>query len=367
MRALNRGASMVELMVAVTLAMVTTLVVMQVLAVYEARKRTATEGNDAEIGAAIALHLLERDVRMAGAGLTMPSGMLCRLGINIYYDGAAISDAAPLAPLRLVDGGAAPDRIRVARNSADYGPAPAIIVKSMPTPSSILTVNDDAGLLENDLFIVGSPDGSKICTLMQMSREPQPTGNGWNLNHNSGQFPYNPPNPSNVFTTAIRYDVGDIVVNVGQPPMLRTFGVLCNDGGAPTDTNSCDLAAWDTLDQPASPDLVDVESISPQVVNMQAQYGIAPANSQTVDQWVDATGAWQAPTAANQARIKSMRVAIVTRGNLAREVVSPASIVLWDAGEPTERSMALSDDERHYRYKVLHVVIPLVNVIWAGV
>ena len=42
MRARSRGVSLIELMVAVTLALVTIIVVMQVLSVYEARKRTTT-------------------------------------------------------------------------------------------------------------------------------------------------------------------------------------------------------------------------------------------------------------------------------------------------------------------------------------
>jgi type IV pilus assembly protein PilW len=95
---------------------------------------------------------------------------------------------------------------------------------------------------------------------------------------------------------------------------------------------------------------------------------VAPVASQEVDSWVDATGGtWAAPTAANAARIKAVRIAILTRGQREPVMVSPASIVLWDAGEPTERVRDLTDEERRYRYRVLTVVVPLINVIWAGV
>ena len=40
----NRGFSIVELMVAVTIAVITGIVVLQVLAIYEARRRTVTVG-----------------------------------------------------------------------------------------------------------------------------------------------------------------------------------------------------------------------------------------------------------------------------------------------------------------------------------
>ncbi len=70
MRKRNRGLSLIELMVAVSLGLITVIVVMQVLSVYEARKRTATVGNDAEISAAVGL--LHGRARGAdgGAGLT---------------------------------------------------------------------------------------------------------------------------------------------------------------------------------------------------------------------------------------------------------------------------------------------------------
>ena len=68
----NRGFSIVELMVAVTIAVITGIVVLQVLSIYEARRRTVTVGNDAEMGAAVGLYMVESEVRMAGAGLHLP-------------------------------------------------------------------------------------------------------------------------------------------------------------------------------------------------------------------------------------------------------------------------------------------------------
>jgi type IV pilus assembly protein PilW len=358
------GFSLVELMIAVTLAMVTVFVVMQVLFVYEGSKRTVTGGNDAEINAAIGLFQVEREVRMSGAGLTLPSGLACGAGINVYYDDAVVADGAALTPLTIIDGGTGPDALRVVRTDSSFGPAPTRIVKAMPNASSILTVSGNAGLTAGDLFLVAGADGDKICTLMQMSSDPQATGNGWNLNHHSGEWLYNPPNPDTAFTVSEAYDVGDVVINLGRFG-LRTFEVLCNDGEAPGPTNSCDLVTYDALAMPA-PALADVDSLASQVIDVQAQYGVAPVGSQAVSEWVDATGAdWTDVSAANQARIKAVRLAIVTRGQREREAVSPAALVLWDAGQPTERTRALSSDEQLYRYKVLRVVVPLVNVIWA--
>ena len=365
----NLGLSLVELMVAVTIAMLTAVVVLQVLNNYESRKRTVTVGNDAEINAAVGLYMVEREVRMAGAGFTTPTGMLCGSGINAYYNPAVISDGGAgqtLAAVAITDGGTGPDRIRVLRSDSNFGVAPGTVVQAMATPTSVVRVDGQLGLASGDLFLVGSADGLKICTLMRLTQAPQVGGTGWDLTHASGVSPYNPANPGTVFTTAIQYDVGDVVLNLGRLG-LRTFRVVCNDGAAPSLTNTCNLASHDAIAGPAVPTLANVDSIASQVVDFQLQYGITPAGSPTVNAWVDATGGWAAPTAADQLRIKAVRMSIVTRGNLERTVVSPATLVLWDAGLASERSIALAGNQRFYRYKVLTVIVPLINVIWSGV
>ena len=55
MRHRHTGFSLIELMVAVTLAMITGLVVLQVLANYQTRKLTTAGRNDAQVNAALGL------------------------------------------------------------------------------------------------------------------------------------------------------------------------------------------------------------------------------------------------------------------------------------------------------------------------
>jgi hypothetical protein len=52
----------------------------------------------------------------------------------------------------------------------------------------------------------------------------------------------------------------------------------------------------------------------------------------------------------------------VTRGNLENGQVGPDSVVLWDT---TTRTFTAA--EKRFRYQVLTVVVPLINVIWAGI
>ena len=63
------GFSLVELMVALVIGLAATIVIMQMFAVSESRKRASTSGADAQTNAAVTLYQLERDFRQAGYGL----------------------------------------------------------------------------------------------------------------------------------------------------------------------------------------------------------------------------------------------------------------------------------------------------------
>lgn len=370
MRRHHTGFSLVELMIAILLASITAIVVLNVLTSFQARKATTAGRNDAQIGAAVGIYAVEKELRMAGAGLTTPTGQLCAVGVNIFFGGDTISDGAPLMPLRIIDGGAGvPDTLEVIRSNSDFGAAPTRLVANMASNTGTIAIDSNAGLADGDLMMLGASDGSKVCTLMQLSQAPAANGAGWVLTHASGASDYNPADPSAVFANAVTYEVRDKVVNMGRFG-IRRFGIVCSDGGAPAADNNCDLGSYDALAFPA-PTMADIASIAPQIVEMQAQYGVAPAGNQVVNDWVDATGGtWAAPTLANQRRIKAIRIAIIARGARDGQVVSPSTLRLFeaDAGMGTAAvDRNLSADEQHYRYQVLSVVVPLINIIWAGI
>ena len=358
----NRGFSLVELMVAVTLAIVTGLAVMMILSVYESRKRTVTVGNDAEMNAAVGMYMVEREVRMAGAGLTGPTGMLCPAGVNLYYNGATSSTALYSARRRVTDGGAdgrqsaagqhpgGPQRLRVRRSALDGRESDGrgrrrstVDRRCRPRqgrPVAGRRCRRQQGL-HADAVDAGAAGGRQRLDARPWFR---------------AGSQYNPADPAAAFTNAVSYDVGDIVVNLGQLG-LRTFRVICSDGAAPPSPQRLRSRVLRHARGGGEPGVGAVESISSQVVNFQVQYGVAPVGSQTVnDWWTEAAGGWAAPSAADASRIKAVRMAIVTRGNLERE--DP-----WSArrpwccgtpGGPTELSIPSSADERHYRYKVMH-------------
>lgn len=361
-RTVQKGVTLVELMVALVIGAIAALVIQQVMAMFEGQKRTSSGGSDAQVNGAVALFALEREVRQAGYGLFGGSGSLCPLGINIYYNGTTVSNGGTLLPLRIADGGAGPDAIEFLRSDADFAAIPTSIIKNMPNSSAEVTADSTGGLAQNQMFLAAGKGGSKVCTLMQMSQDPQQTGNGWNLQHNSGQYLYNPPNANTAFTTAPSYEIGDVVVNMGSF-IHRRYQVLCE---RLTEVSPTLTAAPYTC--------ANTVPIVDQIIDMQVQYGVSPAGSMQITQWCNATatsacGDWSNPGNNEVSRIRAVRIALVARSvQYEKEMVSPANLTLWEAGDPGDPppSLALTDDQRHYRYKVFTTIVPIRNVIWGS-
>jgi len=353
----QRGLTLVELLVGLATGLVVLLVVTQVMQSFEGQKRTSTGGNDAQTNGAVALYLLEQEVRMAGYGLFGPEGAFCRNGINIYKDngaqGEVTMNAVALVPVRIADGGSGADSIVVMRSQGAGDALPLSIKKPMPNPASIVTVGSDGGLKEGALFIVGARDGSKVCTLMQLSRSPQHTGNGVDLNHNSGiRSPYNPSNIDQTFTNTEAYEDGDIVVHVGNVDHEpgRRFSVRCDHL---VESSPVDVVADNAVTCTNSTPMVA------QVVDLQAQYGVVNGG---VLSWENATGALAALDDDEVDRIRAIRVGVVVRHPQYEKVALPAPPVPAWMGEATKNAIAAN---ANYRHRVFETVIPLRNVIWA--
>src|SRR5690606_31409624 len=123
-RSSQKGVTLVELMVALVIGSIATLVIQQVMAVFEGQKRTSSGGSDAQVNGGVALFSIEREIRQAGYGLFGGTGSLCPLGINIFYNGTTTSNGGALRPLVIQDGGAGSDAIEFLRSNADLGAVP---------------------------------------------------------------------------------------------------------------------------------------------------------------------------------------------------------------------------------------------------
>jgi type IV pilus assembly protein PilW len=126
-----------------------------------------------------------------------------------------------------------------------------------------------------------------------------------------------------------------------------------------------------------------VDAIATDVVLMQAQYGVSASGaSDVVVNWVEPSGAtWGAPSAANAARIKAIRIVLVARSRepegtqVSSACTNTSSVVntgpcsFQDAEAPvidlSGTTVSAGKTWRNYRYRVHQSVIPLRNVIWS--
>lgn len=373
MRKHEEGFGLVEIMVGLAIGMLAMIVVMQVYSQSEAQKRTTTSGADALTNAAIALSMIERDVRNGGWGLAINQYAGCT-SMYTYCDGSAECGGTQgeisgfsLSPIVITDGGNNPDTI-TAQYYADPNvgafrlPSNTVVSDNMPQPSAELDVNSTEGCNEGDLMLA-SQDGK--CTLMQVTNvQAQPS----KLQHNMGAHGiYNPPasflNANNwpQYTVGAKLTCFSAAPN--SPQFKRSFSVNRTLRQLLRSDNANDSSA-------------NMEVISPEIVDLQAEYGVTAAGSQTVSSWVPATAgtSWANPSRADGNRIKAVRIALLARSaqpekpgaNGACATTTDSMVAQWPAWAAFNTSRFPSD-WRCYRYKAFETIVPLRNVLWGKV
>lgn len=378
------GFSLIDVMVGMVVGLLTMLAIMQSFSAFEGQKRRTTNGMEAQENGLIALHALETDIRQAGYGLTT-SGSLACTQINTYNSGVTTLNAA-LIPIMIKDGLAgSSDMITTTHSTSAMGGVPSNLAVAMPDSSAVLTATTSNGIKVGDMLLVSTPGSTQPCSRVAVTSIQAQAG-GANLIHNSGLSVYNPPGGSNIFPAggygtspqSLVFDMGAMVQNQYQvlfPCSSLVTTNLVTTAGVPACTNTFSVT--------------NATPISGNIVNIQAQYGIAapPAGNQLVSCWVDATTtggtgctpsdgsdwtpAGLAANSANVARIKAVRVAVVARsslmerpnslGNCTTTAVAPVS---WPGG-PTI-NLSADPNWQCYRYKVYETVIPLRNILWAN-
>ncbi len=374
-----RGFSLVELLVAVVVAMVGTLAIFQTLSTNESYRRTTASGNDAIVGGGLGSHVVEHHVSWAGSGLTrIPGAWGCPLAISragvarlpsaaafpIPFD--RLGTALRLAPIIASDGGGAvPDQLVVMAGASGVAYAP-IPVFGAPSAAA-LSLQSTLGVLQNDLLLAFDPDSPGApCTIVQAT---SPVGAP------------TPPATVGAMANPIRidgamftpsgglagYSAATMVTNLGADPRILAFGI----GVDPATRLGPSLLVFDVLTGAAPAAIAD------NIVNLQVAYGIAAdASSSVVANWVHPTGAWSyaslsdgSPGSADRiARLRALRLAVVARStNFERTNVNGGAPLTLFADEPTLRMvLPLAGEDGNYRYKVSDTVVALRNTLLAN-
>lgn len=377
-RVAQAGLSLVELMVGVLIGMIGIVVIFQMLATSEERKRTATAGSDVQVTGAIALTSLERDVREGGYGFSSAAydtGITPVMGCTVNaYDSARPTAAFTyrLTPVQIVQGaGAASDTIIVLRGSGNHFPASYVFTESTDTSKK---TRGRAGISPRDYLLVGRSNPTLQCMTVEITDVSN--ADALTIAHDQGSYNYTiylPDGSTSPGTRIARH-------NNAAPPVTFTSGFLFNLGTDPRRniwtvnagklqvTN--DLMYQDT-DGDGTNDPVEVAD---NVVSLQAQYGHDANNNGRVE-----AGEWTTTdpvTDAQWANVLAVRVGILMRsGQFERSAVT-TTVPSWTGGQfvitnlddsasgttPTDPA----DNWRNYRYRVYETVVPLRNILWGA-
>lgn len=367
----HRGFSLIELLVGVVISIIASMIIFQVFATAERQKRATTGAADSQTNGAIATYMIERDVKMAGWGLVESAVAGCSTVYSYFDDGVSEDkdgdgvDDTPSGPVddlfasvAITDGGASPDSLSIRYYDNPSNPnfkfALTTLSKTMPQSSSILDVTSVYGCADNSLAIVRQGGN---CTLMQITHV---SVAALKLEHNpGGKASYNPP---------VSYqNTNEWPAYTGGPggATMQCFSQLFKRIYR---INSRQLE----LIEPDSAGVIQTMQIAPEIVDFQAEYGVAAVGSQQVNAWVPATGSWASPlSTTDTARIKAVRVALVARSaqadkpDTAGACTTTTSTAGWSSWASFSTVSTLTD-WKCYRYKVFETVIPLRNIIWAN-
>ena len=372
----QRGLSLVEIMVGMVIAMVGIVVIFQMLAVAEERKRSASSGSDVQVTGVIAMSALDRDLREGGYGFApagFDAGVTPIMGCTVdAYDSARPAPVFSfrLTPVQIVQGaGAASDTIIVLRgNSATFG---ASLMFSESTDSSKRT-RGRAGLNPRDYVLIGSNSPSLQCMLAEITSTSDL--DGLTVNHGLGVYSYTvflADGTTQTLTRTARF-------NNPAPGLAFTTGFLFNLGNGArrniwTVQNGRLGFSNDLLHVDADGNGInDTTEVADNIVSLQAEYGIDADNDGriTATEWTTADPG----TTAGWANILAVRFGLLVRSAQFERSAVTTAVPGWTGGSFVITNLDGSDSGttpadpannwRHYRYRVYENVIPLRNMLW---
>jgi type IV pilus assembly protein PilW len=358
-----RGFTLIELMVGLTLALITTVIIAEVMLKSEGNRRTTTEGSDAQVNGALALFAMQREIQMAGYGIISNTGVLgCT--IKAQYGSHAVRTAT-LAPVLITSGGSASvsDAITVLRSGSNDYAVPIITTAAHGSSDTAFSVQSSLGVVAGDTMMAmpATPDSTNWCTVFTVNASSGSALSATNIPHVTGTSNWNPS--TGIMPTS--YASGSTLAKISQL-VYRRYAVSSND-----------LQATDSLTADDTPVTTTVGS---QIVLLKAFYGKASGTDGVVDSYDTTTPT----TTAGWKQVRTIRIALVARSAQREKNAVTTADPLWNVGSTvsvtgsaacgSNRCVTLqvspatgtNTEWQHYRYKVFDTVVPLRNMLWTS-
>jgi type IV pilus assembly protein PilW len=406
-----RGFSMVELMVAMLIGLIGMIIIFQVFEVSEGIKRTTTSGGDAQQNGAVALYLIERDLRNAGNGFNDTPTAGCQI---IGYDSKRATPNFPtapdtllLVPARIISTGVAtdPDQLTIFYGSKPHIVNATTLTTPMATPVADLNVRNPYGYRPGDLILLQDPGTAKNCSIMEVTATPAsvpPPPAPGNVAHSTSSYTvllgagvaatsrFNPAGGLGVIyngtgaNATLVFNLGNLYEPAGTPnlPVHNTYAIV---------NRSLQVTSLFVPTLPAASPSPGVNTVADNIVHMRALYGIdtGPYDANgygdgIIDSYVDAAtfnGMVLNGFAPPWRYAVAVRVALVARSALAEKPSEGASgcDATTDGSETPPGAdrrprwsggiFSLANDPdgtswKCYRYRVFETTVPMRNWIW---
>ncbi|BAK76112.1 hypothetical protein NH8B_1286 [Pseudogulbenkiania sp. NH8B] len=370
------GISLIEIMIGLTIALITTLMLSQIMGLWWNQRKTTDSASEGQNQGLTSMVLMEQAIRSAGYGTQIGALINCtHRYAYVGTNGASGSEdpnfagagfGVSIAPLIIVDGGTngEADQVEIRGGKGNLSFGLATLSKTMPPSSSELDVSSVSGFEVNTFSVLYDPSTGN-CTRFDLT---QKQNSALKLQQNPGNndngTTYNPATNyenSNGYPT---YSAGNYIIKLGSDVITSTYSV---------DETNRQLKLADASMRTSTVNYTLGENI----VNMQAQYGIKSGSSYT---WTDATGSYakSALTADSASLTKiltlqAVKLAVVSRAPKRESgIVTTAcsgfsnGICIWSGTKVRLDGGAGGTEWQHYKYRIYESVIPLRNTIWSA-
>ena len=371
-RGLQQGVTLIELMVAMVIGLIAVLAITQVTALSEGQKRTTTNGSDAQVNGAIALHMLQRDLQSSGYGLTTFAGAMgCTLKLRY---GDATDYSWTVAPAIITAGTSAAngnsDSLQILYSTRSSYSTPTRVSAAHTQTGTLFTVDSHIGVLQGDVMMAVPQTWTTAnwCSAFQASA----AGSANVVQHAAATgLSWNPANLTLLFPAG-GYAADSRVVNLGaltsHTYSVASTGLVLTTRSVTSTSTSSDL------------DGSNASVASSGIVLMKAFYGVDTNGDGKVDSYTQTTPT----TAAGWQQVLSVRIAVVARSDQYEKSIVTTAAPEWQVGSAaavpgsaictfssvtTDQCVTLPvsylTDWQHYRYKIFDTVVPLRNVLWS--
>ena len=359
-----RGVTLIELMVGMLVGMLAVIVISQVLLTSESQKRTTTGGADAQVNGALALYTMQRDLQMAGYGITSSPGVVgCPISAR-FNSAPPTGFATTLAPVVITPeasrGGAIGDSVRILASSKGSFSVPTrVIPPGYAVGGTDFPVRAAVGFAQGDLALVAT-DGTQPCWVFQVTGAPAARS----LPRANVSAAWNPSN-----TPDVAYGDGAILMNLGT--LVDTRYEINNE--------RLQSFSFDFANPAAARPALDVQ---PDIVNLRAYYG--RDTTVPMDGVVDVFDQTTPTTNDGWLRVLAVRLIVVSRSStFEKEQVTTANPQVPVGTSPTvtgavtcpagscitlDVGAGVTGDvpAKHFRYKVFDTIVPLRNMLWSS-